>query len=262
MKRIKLIAQDYGITFGVDRAIRELVALQRLSALAVIPSSELWHREAIELSQLIAAQPRKPEIGLTICLTAPFSPLSEQAFNELGGYFPTPFGLRVKLATHRISTQVIEREIAKQIATFVHYFGAPPVFIDCWRDIHLWPPVRTAIHACFTDKAERSRPWIARTARSHFGDRLRLRSDLDAGFPIGPNTLNAPISRDQTSIRRFFFSGLDFAREGTAVIVRPAIPDDRLRRFDRKVVERHQMWRFLASDEFQRILLAKDLFVF
>ena len=44
MKQITLGALDYGLAFGVDRALRDLAVNGRLSAIDALVTTELWPR--------------------------------------------------------------------------------------------------------------------------------------------------------------------------------------------------------------------------
>src|SRR5882757_6921632 len=76
LRRIWLCADDYGIAPGVDAAIRDLVARERLNATSVMAVAPTFTRaEADNLSALNAAAPRVA-IGLHVTLTGPLRPLT------------------------------------------------------------------------------------------------------------------------------------------------------------------------------------------
>src|SRR5215208_5567873 len=76
-RRIWLCADDYGISPGVNAAIRDLIVRGRINATTAMVMAPSLHRsEAIALSMLNTGEPRV-SIGLHLTLTAPFNPLSK-----------------------------------------------------------------------------------------------------------------------------------------------------------------------------------------
>src|SRR5262245_3558767 len=97
MTRVWLVADDYGISRSVNRAIRELLADGRLSATSVMVVAPAFDPE--EVASLKASIAGKPAaIGLHLTLTAPFAPLSpgyrptrQEKFLPLGATFIASF---------------------------------------------------------------------------------------------------------------------------------------------------------------------------
>jgi predicted glycoside hydrolase/deacetylase ChbG (UPF0249 family) len=76
-RQIWLCADDYGISPGVNDAIRRLVEQRRLNATSVMVVAPSFLRsEAMSLALLNAAE-KRVAIGLHLTLTAPFRPLSK-----------------------------------------------------------------------------------------------------------------------------------------------------------------------------------------
>src|SRR5713101_15457 len=76
-RRIWMCADDYGISSGVNRAIRDLIVRGRLNATSVMVAAPSFARpEAVALAILNSGAPRAA-IGLHLTLTAPFGPLSK-----------------------------------------------------------------------------------------------------------------------------------------------------------------------------------------
>ena len=75
-RRIWLCADDYGISPGVNRAIRDLIENRRLNATsAMVVGPAIGREEANALKASVEANPRCA-IGLHATLTAPFRPLT------------------------------------------------------------------------------------------------------------------------------------------------------------------------------------------
>ncbi len=69
MKRITLGALDYGLAFGVDRALRDLVERGRLSALGAIVATELWPREFRPLQETAEKIGKRALFGVTLAFS-------------------------------------------------------------------------------------------------------------------------------------------------------------------------------------------------
>ena len=84
-RRITLVADDYGLAPGVSLAIRQLLAEGRLSGTSCLTVGAFWP-EAAGLLRSLLATAGPLEIGLHLCLTGPFAPLSPQLRVDAGGY--------------------------------------------------------------------------------------------------------------------------------------------------------------------------------
>ena len=82
MKRILLTSPDYGLAFGVDRALRELISAGALSAVGCLVVSDLWSREYLPLRDTVDSVRHRTLVGLTLTLTHPFAPLSMRARSQ------------------------------------------------------------------------------------------------------------------------------------------------------------------------------------
>src|SRR2546423_13376550 len=99
MRRIWLCGDDYGISPGVDTAIRDLIMRGRLNATSVMVATPSFSQaEASALSALNEDTPRVV-IGLHLTLTEPLRPLTS-------GYMPLADGAFLPLAaTLRLAMQ-------------------------------------------------------------------------------------------------------------------------------------------------------------
>ena len=75
-RRISLCADDYGMSAGVNRAIRDLVAQRRLSATSVMVVTPAFTCQEIDELKAVAKDAPSFSIGLHVTLTAPFHPLT------------------------------------------------------------------------------------------------------------------------------------------------------------------------------------------
>ncbi len=89
-------------------------------------------------------------IGLHTTLTAPFHPLTMYYRPLYGGRF-LPLGsmLRASLL-RRLDPEIVQGEIAAQLAAFAELFGRPPDYVDGHQHVQLFPQVRDR----FPDRGE------------------------------------------------------------------------------------------------------------
>src|SRR5471032_3713788 len=88
LRRIWLCADDYGLSPGVNRAIRDLIERGRLNATSVMVVGPAIGRDEVHSLQAAAANNPRCAIGLHATLTAPFRPLTMHFQPHDGGMFP------------------------------------------------------------------------------------------------------------------------------------------------------------------------------
>src|SRR5260370_6471947 len=89
-RRIWLCADDYGISPGVNRAIRDLIERGRLNATSLMVVGPAIGRDEVSALAAPAANSPRCAIGLHATLTAPFRPLTMH-FQPLDGGMLLPF---------------------------------------------------------------------------------------------------------------------------------------------------------------------------
>src|SRR5262245_2299761 len=141
VRRIWLCADDYGISPGVNTAIRDLIVRGRLNATSVMVLPPTFTRsEAVSLSMLNTAG-KRAAIGLHLTLTAPFRP-STQNFQPLAGGAFLPVKLLLRRAMLRkLDRRALASEVAAQFKAFHAVFGFAPDFVDGHQHVHLFPQV-------------------------------------------------------------------------------------------------------------------------
>jgi predicted glycoside hydrolase/deacetylase ChbG (UPF0249 family) len=86
-RRIWLCADDYGLSEGVNRAIRDLIGRGRLNATSVMVVGAAIGRDEVAALMRVAAASPHCAIGLHATLTAPFRPLTMHFRPTDGGMF-------------------------------------------------------------------------------------------------------------------------------------------------------------------------------
>jgi chitin disaccharide deacetylase len=271
-RRIWLCADDYGISPGVNRAIRDLVGKGRLNATSVMVVGPAIGREEIAGLQTAAGDSPRCAIGLHVTLTAPFRPLTMH-FRPLDGGLFLPFRklLRAGLL-RRLDPEIIYAEVVMQLATFREMFGRPPDFVDGHQHAQLYPVVRDGFLTAVKDKAPGA--WVRQAMRNQpLGQRLlspkALFLDLlsanfkngatRAGLTVNPAFAGAyDYSRkvDYGALMRGFLDGLP---EHGVVMCHPGFVDDVLRGLDPLTSVREIEHAYLAGDVFPRLLAESNV---
>src|SRR3978361_1646894 len=109
-RRIWLCADDYGLSEGVNRGIRDLIDRGRLNATSVMVVGAAIGRDEVKALQEVAVKSPRCAIGLHATLTAPFRPLTMHFRPTDGGMF-LPFAklLRAGLL-RRLDVEMIHAE--------------------------------------------------------------------------------------------------------------------------------------------------------
>src|ERR1700744_1470509 len=144
LRRIWLCADDYGISPGVNHAIRDLIGQGRLNATSVMVVGPAIGRDEGSALQTLAANTPPRAIGLHVTVTAPFRPLTMH-FQPLDGglFLSLPKLLRASLL-RRLDPEIIQAELKVQLTAFQDLFGRPTDFVDGHQHAQLFPQIRDA----------------------------------------------------------------------------------------------------------------------
>ena len=266
-RRIWLCADDYGISPGVNRAIRDLIEPGRLNATSVMMVGAAIGRDEAAALEAAAAASRRCAIGLHATLTAPFRPLTMHFQPVHGGLFPAfPKLLRAGLL-RRLDPEIIRAELMVQLAAFKEMFGRAPDFVDGHQHAQLFPQVRDAFLAAVKQAAPDA--WVRQGGRRQpLGQRLgapkALVLDLlsaqfrtraaRAGIAFNPGFAGAydfSRSPDFGALMRQFLEGLP---EGGLIMCHPGFVDETLVGLDPLTHQREQEYAFLAGAQFPALL--------
>ena len=266
-RRIWLCADDYGISPGVNRAIRDLIERGRLNATSVMMVGPSIGRDEAASLQAAAAQNPRCAIGLHATLTAPFRPLTMHFQPVDGGMF-LPFAklLRAGLM-RRLDGEIIHAELMVQLSAFSDAFGRPPDFVDGHQHAQLFPQVREAFLAAVRQAAPnawvrqcgRRAPWTQRLGapKALVLDILSARFRTlaaRAGIAFNPGFAGAydfSGTPDFAALMAGFLAGLP---EASVVMCHPGFVDDTLAGLDPLTGQREQEYKFLAGEDFPALL--------
>jgi predicted glycoside hydrolase/deacetylase ChbG (UPF0249 family) len=271
-RRIWLCADDYGISPGVNLAIRDLIERGRLNATSVMMVGPAINRAEIDALQAAAKRSPRCAVGLHVTLTAPFRPLT-MYFRPADGdmFLAFPKLLRAGVM-RRLDRDIIRAEIAVQLASFADKFGRPPDFVDGHQHVQLYPQVREAFVAAVREAAPRA--WVRQGGRDKpIRERLRAPKALvldvlsaqfrrrarEADLAFNPGFAGAyDFTRDTDfgALMGEFIAGLP---EGGLVMCHPGFVDDVLVDLDPLTHAREREHAYLAGDAFPELLKANNV---
>jgi hypothetical protein len=271
-RRIWLCADDYGISPGVNRAIRDLIERGRLNATSVMVVGPAIGRDEVSALRKAAANSPRCSIGLHATLTAPFRPLTMHFSPIDGGMFlGLPKLLRAGLL-RRLDPEIIRAELSVQLATFKEMFGHAPDFVDGHQHVQLFPGVRDAFLAAvkqavpnaWVRQGGRNQPLARRlgTPKALFLDILSAqfrRRASRANIAFNPGFAGAyDFSRrpDFGTLMRQFLDGLP---ENGLIMCHPGFVDETLVSLDPLTTQREHEHAFLAGEDFPRLLAANKV---
>jgi predicted glycoside hydrolase/deacetylase ChbG (UPF0249 family) len=271
-RRIWLCADDYGISPGVNRAIRDLIGKRRLNATsAMVVGPAIGRDEANALKAAASTNPRCA-IGLHVTLTAPFRPLTMHFRPIEGGLFLPHTKLLRRGLTGRLDSELIYTELMVQLTTFVELFDRSPDFVDGHQHVQLFPGVRKAFLAAVKEAApnawvrqcRRERPWTQRLDQpkalvldilsAQFRRRAaRTQLTFNPAFAGAYNFSKEP---EFGPLMRQFLQGMP---EAGVVMCHPGIVDDVLVSLDPLTVQREREYEFFRGEQFLPMLATSEV---
>ena len=262
-RRIRLCADDYGISTTVNTAIRDLVVRGRLNATSVMMVAPSLHRaEANALDVLNSVAPRVA-IGLHVTLTAPFRPLSA-GFGPLEDDHFLPLAATFTHAMlRRFEHDALKAEIEHQLEAFHNAFGRAPDFIDGHQHVHLFPQIGRAL----LEVARQHTPhaWLRQCGRvvpwsSRWADRKGLLLDVlswrfrrraaASGLRTNPGFAGTYEFNDDADFAALFPRFLEALPDGGLIMCHPGFVDAELQRLDPLTTLREKEYTYLIGDEF------------
>jgi predicted glycoside hydrolase/deacetylase ChbG (UPF0249 family) len=271
-RRIWLCADDYGLSPGVNRAIRDLIGRGRLNATSVMMVGPAIGRDEVGALQAIAANSSRCAIGLHVTLTAPFRPLTMHFQPLDGGMFPGFPGLLRAGLLRRLDPEIIHAELIIQLAAFHEMFGRAPDFVDGHQHAQLFPQVRDAFLAAVKQAAPNA--WVRQGGR-----RQPLARRLGAPKALLLDLLSAQFrkraSRANIAFNPGFDGAYDFSRrpdfgalmrqfldglpEHGVIMCHPGFVDEILVGLDPLTAQREHEHAFLGGEHFPRLLAANKV---
>ena len=248
VQKIVLCADDYGISPGVDVAIRHLIKLGRISATSCIVTYPDFAEEAALLMPYIGVV----DVGLHINLTQRHSRTR----------------LAIRAFSRQLSLNWVASEIDRQIFAFSRAFGRPPDFIDGHEHVHVLPTVRDAVLAAakrlnayvrLTNTSiwtARKRPSFLKSGLLSFLGRNLGRRARRCGVRVNEDFRGIRSFKEQVPYRVLFQKTILDIHPKTIVACHPGHSDEILRSRDIVVEPRVHEYRYLAGAKFPEDMAA------
>lgn len=271
-RRISLCADDYGLSPGVNRAIRDLIAKRRLSATSVMVVAPAFTRTEIDELKAAASAASGFAIGLHVTLTAPFHPLTTHFRPTRDGEFLKLGRLLQMAVVRRLDPEIMRAEIEAQIAAFADMFGKTPDYVDGHQHAQLFPGVREAFVAAVKAKAPGA--WVRQCGRGgvrpgRFRDAKALMLDVlskgfretatRAGLTFNPAFAGAYHFTKKADFAKLFERFLLRLPDGGLIMCHPAFVDPTLVALDPLTHQRKNEYDWLMSDNFPKLLAAHNV---
>ena len=271
-RRIWLCADDYGISPGVNRAIRDLIENGRLNATSAMVVGPAIGRDEVNALKAAAETNPRCAVGLHVTLTAPFRPLTMHFRPIEGSLFLPHTKLLRRGLTGRFDSELIHTEVTVQLTAFVDLFGRPPDFVDGHQHVQLYPGVRAAFLAAVKTGAPeawirqcgRDRPWVQRLdspkalvldALSAQFRKRATRANLSFN-PAFAGAYDFSKAADFGALMRQFLQGMP---EAGVVMCHPGFVDDVLISLDPLTIQREREYEFLRGEQFLPLLAANEV---
>ncbi len=264
MKRIVLTALDYGIAFGVDRAIRTLLADSRLTAVGCLAASDRWSREYLPLREQVEDKSSRTRIGLTLAFCRPFAPVSDPARAIFGERLPGPRYYTLRRPAGLLPAAAIKAEIAAQIQCFEDYYGRRPAFIAMYDQMDRNIALAKLVVEVLVERFGENLPDFLFSEPERLRSRLLARRIRKLGGQTNREAVTLPLTEEASQLHRFFWRALEGRRDSTTVWCAPAEPDKNLRSMtsDAEAHARQAQFHYLNSSDFLLALTEKDIFLF
>ncbi len=266
LRRIWLCADDYGVSPGVNAAIRELIKRGRINATSIMVAAPYFNAEQAAALNTLNASEKRAALGLHVTLTGPHRPLSSHFSPLHDGRFLPLNGLLRAAAARRLRPAALVAEIEAQARKFVDVFGRPPDFLDGHQHVQLFPQVRDAFLRVAAERAPTA--WVRQCGRARRGRRLRdhkalvldilslrfRRKAKKLGIAFNPAFAGSYAFRTKVNFARIFPRFLSGLPDGGLIMCHPGVVDVELKGLDSLTTLPEHEFAFFTSDAFLKVL--------
>jgi len=264
MKRITLGALDYGLAFGVDRALRDLAEQGRISAIGALVATDLWPREFRPLLDTVQASSSRVLFGITIAFTGDrVAPVSSRMHRAYGDRMFSRAKLNGRAFLHLLPDEILLEETRAQLARYSVLMKRQPDFVAVRDGMLARGQIARLVFKAIGQAGFDRPPYIISPLRS----RLRTMRLQHLGKPyklqVLPKADPLPEVSDREELHRLLHNHFDGMRDMSFVAAIPGKADDRLRRDEplAKIAIRECQYDVLASDRFFHTIEKKDVFL-
>lgn len=149
-RRIRLIADDYGLAPGVSAGILDLLDRGRLTGTSCMTGFVEWPDAAARIKPLCG----RVAVGLHLTLTDQPA-ITGRSSLAPEGRLPPLRSLALPVLSGKIDERDVHAELDTQYSRFVEALGRKPDFIDGHQHVHFLPTVRKWLRGRLGEGAER-----------------------------------------------------------------------------------------------------------
>jgi len=264
MKRITLGALDYGLAFGVDRALRDLVEQGRLSALGAMVTTDLWPREFRPLQDTVQKVGNRALFGVTLAFSGDrVSPVSGRMQDTYGDRMFTRQQLQRRALFRLLPDELLLEEAQAQLARYSVLMKRQPDFVAVREGLLARTSLARLVFKAIVHADYDRPPLVISPVRSGLKPMRLAHLAKSYGLKMLPKADPLPETEDPEELQRLLHNHFDGMSDQSFVAAIPGRSDDRLRREEprRKVAIRECQYEVLASDRFFHTLEQKDVFL-
>lgn len=264
MKRITLGALDYGLAFGVDRALRELVEKGRLSAVGAIVATELWPREFRPLAETVEKVGSQALFGVTLAFSGDrVSPVSARMQEVYGDRMMSREKILRRAFFRLLPDELLEEEAQAQLARYSVLMKRAPDFVAVRDGLLARTSLARIVFKAIAHADFETPPLVISPVQPGLTS-LRLgRLARSHNLTLLPRAEPLPDTSDPEELHRLLHNHFDGMTDRSFVAAIPGRADDRLQRDEpkKKILIRECQYAVLSSDRFFQTLDKKDVFL-
>lgn len=264
MKRITLGALDYGLSFAVDRTLRDLLRDGRLSAVCCIVAGDLWVREFKPMQELLAQLGHKALVGVTLAFSGdrvrPQSPRMRATYGEA---MPKPGVWERRSLLRLLPDEILAEEAVAQLRRFADLMGRPPDLVAVRDGLLACGPFARIVLEAIDRAGFDKKPLLLSPVEPGLQARRLAKMAATRGLKVLPKGPSLPPTDQPDELHRLLRNHFDGLPDMTFVTSIPGSADDRLRRDEPrdKIAIRECQREVLASGRFFRTLDEKNVFL-
>lgn len=254
-RRIRLIADDYGLAPGVSTGILDLLDRGRLTGTSCMTGFPEWPDAATRIKPLCG----RAAVGLHLTLTDQPAVTGRSSLAP-EGRLPPLRSLALPVLRGSIDERDVHAELDAQYSRFVEALGRQPDFIDGHQHVHFLPVVRKWLRAYFSEAGGRPvlrgapalgnavvAPKVAAIAAVAAGFNGAMRR---AGFSLFEPLAGIYDWRQPERFAPVLQAAVDALPERALFMCHPGHVDETLRARDPMQSVREVEFALLASDDF------------
>jgi len=264
MKRVTLGALDYGVSFSVDRTLRQLLASGRLSAVGCLVAGDLWSREFKPLQEVVDGLPHKALTGVTLSFSGDrVRPLSERMRATYGEAMPPASKWAHRSMLRLLPDEILLEEAEAQLARYFAYMNRPPDLVAVRDGLLVHSGIGRVVFEAIEKSGFSTAPLVVSpTDVPRLANRLESEASK-AKLKVLPKGPPLPETDDPERLHTLLKHHFDGLADMSFVASIPGRADTRLRRDEprEKIAIRECQREVLSSQRFFQTLVEKDVYL-